>query len=259
VALAMLTAEQTTALQQQFMQQIQQQKQQQGQGQGQQGQGQQGQGQQGQGQAPLPIQQPPMPNQLLQQHPQAPQDESQRVRRVAMDKAQKQLDEQKRKRVETEAAGGASVPEKAVVEQTLAEVRWDAMRAALTRLDKPATKQATRIFPANFCIDFKSPLLIISNSKWELQLPEAQILFAMVMNNTLHQDIIHLSGTQFLITTIKARSYYGHSLDTESGTGIVVRVLDKCILVGLYSKPMPATSFIPLVEHFANEIIPLGY
>jgi hypothetical protein len=227
----MLTAEQTTALQQQFLQQIQQQQHQNV--------------HQQQHQQPLGVQ---------------PQDESVQKRRIGMEKIQKQLIDKKRAREEEAVAGGEAKAEVVVVkQQTEADAKWHMMRQALPRLDKSANKHATRIFPVDYCIEFKSPLLIISTSKWELQLEEAQTLFAAALNRTLHHDVIHLSGSQFLITTVKARSYYGRSLDPEKGTGIVVCVFDKCIIIGLYSKPTLATSFIPLVEHFAQEIVALGY
>jgi len=136
---------------------------------------------------------------------------------------------------------------------------WDTLRK--NKLDKGAHKQATRIFPSDWRIEFKSPLLLISppwQGKWDIKLEEAKQLVEATMRKELHKNFVYLSDSAFVITTIKERSYYGKNCLAEAGTGIVI-IVGQCIIVGLYGKPILATEFIPLVEQFASEVCKLGF
>lgn len=136
---------------------------------------------------------------------------------------------------------------------------WDTLRK--NKLDKGAHKQATRIFPSDWRIEFKSPLLLISppwQGKWDIKLEEAKQLVEATMRKEIHKNFVYLSDNAFVITTIKERSYYGKSCVAESGTGIVI-IVGQCLIVGLYGKPLLATEFIPLVEQFASEVCKLGF
>lgn len=145
--------------------------------------------------------------------------------------------------------------------QTAPVSAFDELRKNLPKLDKAANKQATRIFPPDWRIEFKSPLLLISSpsaAKWDIKLDEAKELVERTVNRELHNSLVSLSDNHFFITTARESSYYGRNVDITAGSGIAV-IVTKCLIVGFYDAPTLPTEFIPLVESFATTMRNLGY
>ncbi|GAM19749.1 hypothetical protein SAMD00019534_029240, partial [Acytostelium subglobosum LB1] len=71
----------------------------------------------------------------------------------------------------------------------------------------------------------------------------------------LHMELISISGTKYIVTTVKERSFYGVNTNQGVGGGIIIVLLDTVILVALFPASVLPTESIPYVENFVATTI----
>ncbi|PRP74116.1 hypothetical protein PROFUN_06441 [Planoprotostelium fungivorum] len=99
----------------------------------------------------------------------------------------------------------------------------------------------------------RSRNFVVAQKNMNLKSSEASHILEKATNNTLHLDYIIIGQTQYIITSIQERSYYGRNTNTEVGGGIIVCKTAKSVLVATYPGSVSHEA-IPLVEHFADSI-----
>ncbi|KYQ91050.1 hypothetical protein DLAC_07953 [Tieghemostelium lacteum] len=80
-------------------------------------------------------------------------------------------------------------------------------------------------------------------------------LIDYISKGTLQSELISISGTKYIITTVKERSYYGSNTNLNIGGGIIIVVLDKVILVALYPNSVPMSESVPYLEKFVLDTV----
>jgi len=83
-----------------------------------------------------------------------------------------------------------------------------------------------------------------------LKLAEAISILDGTLKNSLHFDYVVVGDTQYLITSVQERSYYGRNIDVEVGGGVIIQKTTKCILVVTYPQSSRPEEVIPFLDRY---------
>ncbi|EAL70019.1 hypothetical protein DDB_G0274253 [Dictyostelium discoideum AX4] len=111
---------------------------------------------------------------------------------------------------------------------------------------------------AMFSKDFSTPKIkniVLAQKGLLIKVNEAIQIIDGINKGTLHQELISISGSKYIITTVKPRSYYGLNTNLNVGGGIIIVSLEKYILVSLYPASILPTESIPYVENYVINTI----
>ncbi|EGC36651.1 hypothetical protein DICPUDRAFT_77699 [Dictyostelium purpureum] len=88
-----------------------------------------------------------------------------------------------------------------------------------------------------------------------IKLNEVIAIIDGVNKGNLHLELLSVSGTKYIITTIKPRSWYGLNTNLNVGGGLIVVSLEKYILMALYPASVLPIDAIPYVENYVINTI----
>ncbi|KAF2068500.1 hypothetical protein CYY_010176 [Polysphondylium violaceum] len=88
-----------------------------------------------------------------------------------------------------------------------------------------------------------------------IKLNESKLIVDAIAKDRLHLELVSISGTKYVITTVKEKSFYGLNSNLTIGGGIVIVVLEKCVLVALFAASVLPSESIPYVENFVQNTI----
>lgn len=88
-----------------------------------------------------------------------------------------------------------------------------------------------------------------------IKLNESKLIVDAISKEKLHLELVSISGTKYVITTVKEKSFYGLNSNLTIGGGIIIVILEKCILVALFPASVFPSESIPYVENFVQNTI----
>lgn len=93
----------------------------------------------------------------------------------------------------------------------------------------------------------------------KLSTAETEKIVTSAINGTLHREYIDIAGTNYLVTTCKARSIYARNTDTSKKDGLVIIRLKRLFVIAMYTEALPPHVFIPVIELLADMAAATGY
>ncbi|KAJ4462836.1 hypothetical protein PAPYR_27 [Paratrimastix pyriformis] len=96
--------------------------------------------------------------------------------------------------------------------------------------------------------------LVIDRYRLQLTESEAISILQRAQQRTLHKDVVTVEDQQYIITTVRQRSFYGIRLVGKVPGGICLVMAGPSLIVAVYNELMPP-QVVPSVEQFADEMV----
>eukprot|EP00465_Bigelowiella_longifila_P015464 CAMPEP_0185252110 /NCGR_PEP_ID=MMETSP1359-20130426/1320_1 /TAXON_ID=552665 /ORGANISM="Bigelowiella longifila, Strain CCMP242" /LENGTH=162 /DNA_ID=CAMNT_0027834207 /DNA_START=1 /DNA_END=489 /DNA_ORIENTATION=- len=141
------------------------------------------------------------------------------------------------------------------------DTTFEELKSQLLELDQRILTLGQKILPKGYTMQFESPYLAISNisDKKKLSADDARILVSRALQGNLHQQYAQAFGEYYIVTTCRARSFYGKNVDTSKKIGLVIVRLKRIFIIARYDVPETSFDFIPILELFADKLAEFDY